>query len=183
MPQRILLTGRPGVGKTTLVRRVLERLSRPARGFFTQEVRRQGRRVGFQVITLEGKRAWLARAQPGPGPRIGRYRVDLEAFEALVLPELQPRAQDPPELLWVVDEIGPMELLSRPFRQVILTLFQSPWDLLATVVLRPHPFADALKARQDVECLEVTEANRDALVHHLVQLLTHPASGPEVLSD
>ncbi len=175
MAQRVLLTGRPGVGKTTLVRRVLEGLQRPARGFFTQEVRHQGRRVGFQVVTLEGKRAWLARVGPGPGPRVGRYRVDLQAFEALVLPLLT-TTDIPRETLWVLDEIGPMELLSAAFCRAVERLFQGPWDILATVVLRPHPFADALKARPDVHCIEVTPENRDALVARLREQLStgHP---------
>ena len=157
--RRILVTGRPGVGKTTLVRRVVEGLRRPLRGFFTQEVREQGRRVGFRVRTFSGREAWLAHIHRRHGPRIGRYRVDVAGFEALVLPELALAAT--PETLFVVDEIGPMELLSAAFRERVRALFAGPWDILATVVLRPHPFVDALKARPDVRLLHLTVENRD----------------------
>ena len=56
-----LLTGRPGCGKTTVVRRVVERLSGQClAGFYTQEVRESGRRVGFEAVGLAGSRMMLA---------------------------------------------------------------------------------------------------------------------------
>ena len=60
MPEALLLTGRPGVGKTTVVRRVVERLSRPTGGFYTCELREGGRRTGFEIVTLDGQRATLS---------------------------------------------------------------------------------------------------------------------------
>lgn len=163
MALRILVTGKPGVGKTTLVRRVVASLSRPVRGFWTQEARRGGKRYGFQVRTFTGGQVWLARTDWPQGPRIGRYRVNVTGFERLVLPELRMEGVSPDTLV-VLDEIGPMELLSSAFREVVLALFEGPWDILATVVLRPHPFTDTLKARSDVELLYLTPENRDDLV-------------------
>ncbi len=174
MPVRILVTGRPGVGKTTLVSRVVRDLDRPLRGFVTREVRRAGRRVGFMVETFSGGKTWLARTDWKRGPRIGRYRVDVPGFEALVLPELD-MTHAPPDTLVVMDEIGPMELLSSAFRDAVLRVFQGPWDVLATVMQRPHPFTDALKAREDVECITLTRNNRDALVPELRARLRMPA--------
>ncbi len=166
MPQRLLITGRPGVGKTTLVQRVVAGLSRPLRGFITQEVREGGRRVGFQVVTFSGRKVWLAHVARSQGPRVGRYRVNLAGFEEVVLPELD--LQDaPPETLVVVDEIGPMELLSVPFQKALMALMDGPWDVLATMALKPHPIIRALKARQDVEVVVLTPQNRDALVPQL----------------
>ncbi len=163
--RRVLVTGRPGVGKTTLVRRAIAGLSRPVRGFYTQEVRNRGRRVGFQVHTLSGKSGWLAHVSRRSGPRVGRYRVDVAGFEALVLPELDPRA--PRETLFLLDEIGPMELLSPLFQERVERLFEGPWPLLATVVLRPHPFVDALKSRDDVFLIHLTPENREAWLQAL----------------
>jgi len=73
MGRTVLLTGRPGVGKTTLIQKWVA--SRPGRcgGFYTQELRESGTRVGFEIVTLDGKRALLAHVRrPGP-PRVGKY--------------------------------------------------------------------------------------------------------------
>lgn len=53
----ILLTGDPGCGMTTLIQRVLADLSLPVGGFYTQEVREGRTRKGFEIITLDGRRA------------------------------------------------------------------------------------------------------------------------------
>jgi nucleoside-triphosphatase len=54
MPKRILLTGRPGCGKTTLINRIVSDLALPVGGFYTQEIREVGQRVRFKLITLDG---------------------------------------------------------------------------------------------------------------------------------
>ncbi len=60
--KRILLTGTPGCGKTTVARKVEDLLHGVASGVYTDEVRDdEGQRIGFQVISLEGKRGELAR--------------------------------------------------------------------------------------------------------------------------
>lgn len=54
----------PGVGKTTLVQKVCEGLVSSGvglEGFYTEEVRVGGRRVGFDVVTVTGERGRLSR--------------------------------------------------------------------------------------------------------------------------
>ncbi|MDL1862296.1 AAA family ATPase [Betaproteobacteria bacterium PRO7] len=68
----LLLTGPPGIGKTTALRRVCERLSiAPLRGFYTEEVRSGGVRQGFRLVTFDGERRLIADVRFGP-PRVGR---------------------------------------------------------------------------------------------------------------
>lgn len=166
----VLLTGRPGVGKTTLVRRVVERLECPAAGFYTEEVREGGRRVGFRLVTLDGRASMMAHVDFRGPHRVGRYGVDLRALDQVAVPEIR-RGLREAEVV-VIDEIGPMELRSEAFRQAVLEALASPVRLLATVMLRPHPFADALKRRPEVRLFEVTPANREALVEEVVGLLS-----------
>lgn len=167
---RILLEGRPGSGKTTLARRIVAGLRErdiPVAGFTTEEIREAGERVGFAIETVDGERDTLAHVDlPGP-PRVGQYGVDLEPLERLAIPALQPA----PGTLVVIDELGKMELASRAFRDAVEELFASPADVVATVHVFRHPLTDALKARPDVERLQVTAANRDDLARILVRKL------------
>lgn len=103
--KRLLLTGPPGCGKTTVVRRVVELLGGQLRaGSYTQEIREHGRRVGFEVIGLSGAHAILAHVGFHSRHRVGRYGVALEGFEAIVRTELNPKIQG--LCVYVIDEIG-----------------------------------------------------------------------------
>lgn len=168
---RVLLEGRPGVGKTTVARGVVEALRAagvPVAGFTTGEIRAGRRRVGFAVDAVSGAHAVLAHVNlPGP-PRVGRYGVDLPAFERVALPAL--RAPDPGAVV-VVDELGKMELASEAFRRAVLDLLAGPASVIATVHAFRHPFTDALKARDDVEVVRVTEASRGSLPARLAARL------------
>jgi nucleoside-triphosphatase THEP1 len=86
---RILITGVPGVGKTTLVRKVVEKLDVPLRGFYTEEIREQGKRVGFKLRTIEGKEGVLAHIHSTSRFRVGKYGVEVRAFEEIAVPELE----------------------------------------------------------------------------------------------
>jgi nucleoside-triphosphatase len=167
---RILLEGRPGSGKTTLARRVVAGLREhdiPVTGFTTEEIREAGTRVGFAIETVDGERGTLAHVDlPGP-PRVGKYGVDLDALERLAIPALRRTAGT----LVVIDELGKMELASRLFRDAVEELFASDAAVVATVHAFRHKFTDALKARPDVERLQVTAANRDDLARVLVRKL------------
>jgi nucleoside-triphosphatase len=160
---KILLEGRPGAGKSTVVRRLAELLhGRGLRvgGFVTGELRERGRRVGFEVEAFDGERAVLAHVSlPGP-PRVGRYGVDLETFERIALPALETAGEAD---VVVVDELGKMELASGRFCDAVSALFDGSAPVVATVHDFAHPFTDALKARADVERHRVTSRTRDAL--------------------
>jgi nucleoside-triphosphatase len=81
--RKILLTGRPGCGKTTLIKRVVTELALPAGGFYTEEIRERGQRVGFKIITLEGKEAVLAHVDFKTMQRVGKYGLNLSGLETI----------------------------------------------------------------------------------------------------
>jgi nucleoside-triphosphatase len=173
----ILLTGAPGCGKTTLIRGVLARLNRPAGGFYTQEVRQNGvrqngvrqggERIGFEIVMLDGALGRLAQASLASKYRVGKYGVDLAFLERVAIPGLYATARD--GQLVVVDEIGPMECFSAPFRQAVLDILAERNDLLGTIVRRSYPFADQIKRHPFVEIIEVRPDNREALAGQIYQ--------------
>ncbi len=170
---RILLEGRPGIGKTTVARRCVELLTEAGvsvRGFTTAEMRVGGRRVGFRVEAIGGELAVLAHIDFPGQPRVGRYGVDLAAFERIALPALS--LDD--GAVWVIDELGKMELASTHFQQHVRELFDHAERVVATVHRQHHPFTDQLKARPDVTLMQVTEQNRGTLAEELVAALIPP---------
>ncbi len=165
---RILLTGPPQCGKTTVVQKVVARWPGQAAGFYTREGREAGRRLGFEIVTLAGDRAWLSHVD-FPGPlRVGKYGVNLENFHRVALPALE----GPPGVdLVVVDEVGKMECLSPRFVAAMERLWRQPVPLLITVAEKGGGYIAAIKAKPGKTLLTVTSANRDELPGRLLELL------------
>jgi nucleoside-triphosphatase len=163
---RLFLTGNPGVGKTTLIR-AIERVEEvTCAGFYTEEKRQRGQRIGFRVITLDGQKGRLA-SLGREKPTVGKYSIHVQEFEKLVLPNLDPATT--PADLYVIDELGRMELLSRHFRSRIIELLAQPTNLLATIAKKGNGLIDQMKRRSDVEIIEVTRKNRDDLPAELAR--------------
>lgn len=171
MRQVILLTGEPGCGKTTLIRQVLADLSLPVGGFYTQEVREGEIRKGFEIVTLDGRRAILAHINIRGPKRVGKYGVNLAALDGLAVTSLQQAVNS--HKIVIIDEIGPMELLSDRFRDAVMRTMQSDATVVGTIVKRSNPFADQIKSLPHVILIEVHPDNRDTLVSHILGLLAN----------
>lgn len=164
---RLFLTGNPGVGKTTLIRAIAERLSGiECAGFYTEEIRQSGERTGFRVTTLDGAKATLASIGTKK-PTVGKYSVQLEEFEKLALRHIDPLLTSAD--LYIIDEIGKMELLSQQFRANLTELLASPTNLLATISKKANGFVNQIKHRADAEIIEVTRKNRGELPEQLAR--------------
>lgn len=171
-----LLTGRPGTGKTSLIRQVAHLLAgyHPA-GFYTEEMRVEGVRQGFQLVSLDGRRRTLAHVDWPHGPKIGRYGVDVAGFEAF-LAELE--LQHSSSRLIVVDEIGRMECLSGRFVEEIQILLSSPRTVLATIASKGDGFIQQVKRRPDCRIITVTRDNREHLLERLPNEVTEALNVP-----
>jgi len=174
--RRILVTGRPGVGKKTVIKRVVEVLGDRAGGFYTEETRHQGRRTGFVVRTLNGKTGGLAHVTHGGVFRVGRYGVDVEGFEKVGVVSLE-RAMTAKEII-IIDEIGPMELYSKRFRQVVERVFASDGTVIAVIQQREDSFTRTLREWPHVEVCTVTRENRDRMTSLVVEKLD--ATGSQI---
>ncbi|KAM9726316.1 cancer-related nucleoside-triphosphatase [Menidia menidia] len=155
------------VGKTTLVQKACEALVSSGvgvEGFYTEEVRQGGRRVGFDVVTLTGERGHLSRIRDGGaashGGReytVGQYVVDLPSFENLALPLFRNvgSADGSSRKVFVIDEIGKMELFSQSFiRAVRQTLDGSCFAIMGTIPIpkgKPLGLVEEVRSRRDVK--------------------------------
>jgi nucleoside-triphosphatase len=170
---RIFLTGSPGIGKTTLIRAVLGQLEEvKCAGFYTEEKRHSGQRIGFKIITLDGQEGTLA-SVGRKMPAVGRYSIHVEEFERLVLPQLDPETV--PVELYVIDEIGRMELFSHNFRNKVIDLLARPSNLLATIAKQGKGFIEQIKNRNDIKLIEVTRQNRDRLPEQIAKKIKRDA--------
>lgn len=189
--RHVFLTGRPGVGKTTAVRRVASLLQErgvAAQGFFTEECRqhagRRGGRTGFDIVALDGRRWPLARLIPEGGPRprqpvVGRYAVDVDSFEREAVPLITRRP--PPSVaryVAIVDEVGKMESFSHRFLEGVHALLaDSRTQVIGTIPEKTPSMAGlqkvirAIRERRDCEVITVDEENRSDLPEHILQLL------------
>ena len=168
MGRTLLLTGRPGIGKTTVIKAVAELLGEQAGGFYTEEIRGPGGRKGFRLVTLDGQEAVMAHVRlRGRGrPRVSRYGVDVKTIERVGVTAIR-RAMQEGQIV-VVDEIGKMELFCGPFKETMLQAVSGPYTVVATVMAKPNLWVDALKATISVTPWEVTAENRDRLAEQVV---------------
>ncbi|KAI9109768.1 hypothetical protein K1719_019398 [Acacia pycnantha] len=178
----ILVTGPPGVGKSTLIMRVFEGLktSNPdlkVQGFYTREVRQGRERIGFEVVTLDGRICPLASANiSGPEsrrwPSVGKYKVDIASFESLALPELQVREDTD---LFIIDEVGKMELYSSSFFPAVLQVLESNIPILASIPIpkygRDIPEVARLRNHPTADIYTLSLSNRDAVREEIRALL------------
>uniref|UniRef100_A0A673NQL1 Nucleoside-triphosphatase, cancer-related n=1 Tax=Sinocyclocheilus rhinocerous TaxID=307959 RepID=A0A673NQL1_9TELE len=161
-----------GVGKTTLVKEVCDAVVSAGvavSGFYTEEVRERGRRVGFDVVTITGDRGRLSRlsAQSAAGGRecrVGQYVVDLQSFESLA------RSSGMSGRLFVIDEMGKMELFSQAF----IRWPRNRRSILGTIPVskaKPLALVEEVCSRQDVKIFMITKENRDVIFDDIVSAL------------
>ncbi|MGD8252817.1 MAG: nucleoside-triphosphatase [Syntrophobacterales bacterium] len=155
----ILVTGPPRSGKSTLIEKVAQSISRPATGFFTQELREKGRRVGFSITTLQGKTGVLAHQSIRSTFRVGKYGVNLEDLDQIAVPSMIPSA---PDQIVVIDEIGKMECFSRLFKETLTKVLSSDNLVIGSVAIKGDRFIQSIKKRDDVSLVSITEKTRDA---------------------
>jgi nucleoside-triphosphatase len=166
MKRLLLLTGTPGVGKTTVLLKTVEQLKLQGvrvGGMISREVRIGGERVGFEILDLmSGNRGWLAHVEGKEGPRVGKYRVNLEDVD-LVGVEAVLDAVESADVV-VIDEVGPMELCSERFRVAVTRAVEGERVVVGVVHWKARDMViDEVKKREDLEMVEVTCENRDDL--------------------
>jgi len=168
----LFVTGRPGVGKTTVVLNAVDGLKAEGRvvgGMISREVRREGSRIGFEIVDVKtNEKGWLAHVDQPIGPQVGKYTVNLTDLDAIGVKAIQTTLKEAD--LVVVDEIGPMELSSQAFKQIIKEAIDSQKLILGVIHHNARdPIIESVKGRDDTEIFEVTFENRSRAHNILIQ--------------
>jgi len=164
--RHILITGLPGCGKTTLVKKLASILGDKAGGFYTKEIRGPFGRQGFQIVTFDKKTGILAHQQHPSDYRVGKYGVNLADLEQIGVEAISQSVGHRPVI--IIDEIGKMELFSSAFEREVRRALDSASMVIATIMLKSHPFADEIKARPDVRLVTLTFQNREKVAEELM---------------
>jgi nucleoside-triphosphatase len=162
----ILITGAPGVGKTTLIKKLLTRLEHlKAIGFYTQEIREDRIRKGFELVDLNGQKSVLSHVRIKSPYRVGKYGMDVVGFdEFLESSDLLDSHTD----LVVIDEIGKMECYSERFVSLMRKLLDSDTLVIATIARKGGGLIAEIKERADIRLFELSLENRGRLVHEIL---------------
>jgi len=166
---KILITGRPGSGKSTLIERIkghMEREGLSVGGILTPEVRSGSSRVGFEVVDIKsGVRGLLASVNTR-GPRVGRYGVNVDVIDEVAVPAIRRAIRE--DDCVIIDEIAPMELKSEEFRRVVEEALDSGIPLIAAV---HRNLLQSIRKRDDIRVFAVDPENRDNVYQRIIDLL------------
>lgn len=165
----ILITGRPGTGKTTLIKEIFQKTGKRAGGFYTEEIRKERQRRGFKIRTLDGKTGILSGIDIDSPYRVGKYRVNLPDFERIALTAVE-NALESSEII-IIDEIGPMELFSQKFKNLVLKALDSPNHVIATIKLKGARFIDKIKSRSDVIIFNLDSSNKEDILRSILEAI------------
>ena len=164
----ILITGKPGIGKTTLIRKAVDSIPLPKSGFYTEEIRQGEERTGFSLTTLDGKQSILASVNIKSPYRVGKYYVNIDSIQTIGVESIRKAIQE--KELIIIDEIGKMELFSEKFKDIVLEALNTG-GVIATVGKGGNDYIDKIKKRNNVKLLEMNLRNRNTLLDEIRKIV------------
>ena len=165
--KNIFITGKPGIGKTTLIKKLAGFYGKSAGGFYTQEVRRNKERVGFDIIALSGEKGKLARGDYRSKFRLGKYGVNLADLQRVGLRAID-EAIGTKEIV-IIDEIGKMELFSQSFKDKVVESLNSSKKVLAVISLSGGEFVESLKICPRVKMFKFTRESSEEIYGEIIK--------------
>lgn len=167
--KNLLITGLPGVGKTTFIKKLGDKLNIPGRiGFYTEEIRKEGVRQGFSLVGFDGRDSILSHVNIKSPFQVGKYGVDVERFEKFID---NIDFFNPVNRIIIIDEIGKMECLSDKFCRLLSRILDSDKQVVATVALKGTGLIERFKRRKDVRLFTINSANRVKLIDEILEYL------------
>jgi nucleoside-triphosphatase THEP1 len=163
-PKNMLLSGPPGCGKTTIIRKIIQHLFADQRlaGFYTQEIQHK------DCVDYALKRGleMISRLDFHGDNHGGRDEVNTRTFEVLLAHQLDQVADG--VNVFLIDQIGKEERVNQPFMTAVMQLLDSPVPVWATVAASCRGFLRQIQDRQDLMVVRITAENRDEVAKDLI---------------
>jgi nucleoside-triphosphatase len=160
--KNILLTGPPGAGKTSMIKKLSEIFKEfNASGFYTVEIMEDGVQKGSEVISLYGENRVLCHTNLKSKHSVGKFKVDVKGFEDLLESIF---SREKKKGIFFIDEVGKTECVSKKFNKLILELFDLDKPVIATVSDKGTGLISEIKKRDDVEVFEINPDNRELML-------------------
>jgi len=169
----ILLTGKPGVGKTTVIKKIIEKYKKNISGFYTEEIREKGNRVGFRIKNTDGEEGLLSHIDIKSKFKVGKYSVNIRDIDRIGVDSIN-RALNNDEMdIIVIDEIAKMELFSENFKNVVLSSLNSSKIVVGVIQDKNIEFLNRIRERKDVKIISITFQNRDEIAEDIFKIIRY----------
>jgi nucleoside-triphosphatase len=142
-PKNMFITGKPGCGKTALLREVCLQHMDCIGGYYTEEIWDGPSRAGFTLKTFDGRSGVLAKKGMESPHKLNKYGIDLGVLENIGVDSIKKALTG--KKVVVIDEIGTMEVFSDAFRQALVEILHSPIRVLATIRYKSQPYTNDVK--------------------------------------
>lgn len=162
----LLLSGEPRVGKTTALKKIIEMIGKDnCIGFYTEEICDELDRIGFDCVSLDGTRIRIADINLNSDTKIGRYGIDIVAFENFIMQIISNSFSS--NKIIVIDEIGPMQLLSTKFKEQLNNILNGSNYVIGTIFYKEHPDIDEIKRIPGIKIYALTKDNRNGVLEKI----------------
>jgi nucleoside-triphosphatase len=172
---KVGVTGLPGVGKTEVLIRVMERLKNDYifGGMITKSIIENKKRVGFKIVDwFTEEERLFAHINMDSSYRVGKYKIDLKVLEEFGIPAIRKAVDDDTIDIVVIDEVGKMELESRKFRDIVKDALDCEKPVLLTLYKKSRDaLLQDIRNRNNVRIFEITPKNRNILPYKIEKIL------------